>query len=337
MPKGGYCAGWDDTPWQHGRVRRRPRNATSAWQSMEAAARVSKYDGSAAAGPCVHQACGKTISSNKAHRETAALNQAHCTTAVEAAAEPVCKFNGIDFTAAGCEQRVTFVDTTGKSRNAYVYLPSVSKDAREGWPTVVYIHGLGWESPLIESSRTHTAGMQVLMESCVVVSPIIGLKDRDAYFDTEKGLDAITWVAELVQTLLHGGLEDDWGQQWVDPYRVSVTGVSLGGGVTYVIGSMFGGTLSCVAPIAAYHDSAKRRELAEGLSQLPVYCVHSTSHTERTCPIKDEEELWTAIHNLGGNLQVERVQCKHGKTFNHAYEIGDWLWRWILEQRRSVA
>jgi len=232
---------------------------------------------------------------------------------MEAAVEPVCKFNGIDFAAVGREQRVTFVDTNGKIRNAYVYLPSTSSNAREGWPTVVYIHSLGYESPLIESSRTHTTGMQVLTESFVVISPIIGLKDRDAYFDTEKGQDAIMWVADLVRTLLHTGLTDDWGQQWVDPCRVSVTGVSLGGGVTYVIGSMFGGTLCCVAPIAAYHDPAKRRELAEGLSQLPVYCVHSTSHTERTCPIKDEEELWEAINNLGGNLQVERVQCKHGK------------------------
>jgi len=293
-PRGGPGVGWQQDGmqckrahdvWRHdSRVRLSPRNATSKWQSTEAAA------------------------------------------------EPVCKFNGIDFAAVGHEQRVTFVDTNGKIRNAYVYLPSANSNARERWPTVVYIHSLGYESPLIESSRTHTAGMQVLTESFVVISPIMGLTDRDAYFNTEKGQDAITWVADLVRTLLHAGLADDWGQQWVDPDRVSVTGVSLGGGVTYVIGSMFSSTLSCVAPVAAYHDSAKRRELAEGLSQLPVYCVHSKSHTERTCPIKNEEPLWNAIQNRGGNLQVERVQCKHSKTFNHAYEIGDWLWRWILEQ-----
>jgi len=252
----------------------------------------------------------------------------------EAAAERVCQFNGIDFAAVGQEQCVTFLDTGGKPRKAYVYLPSTGTNAGEGCPTIVYIHSLGYESPLIESSRPHTTGMQALMSNFVVVSPIIGLKDRDAYFNTEAGQDAIAWVADLVRALLHSGLADDWGQQWVDPSRVSVTGVSLGGGVTYVIGSMFGDALSCVAPIAAYHDSSKRKELAEGLSKLPVYCVHSNSHTERTCPIKDEEELWEAVNNLGGNLRVERVQCKHGKTFNHAYEMDDWLWKWILEQRR---
>jgi len=293
-PRGGSGVGWQqdgkqckrvDVAQRHdSRVRLSPRNATSKWQSTEAAA------------------------------------------------EPVCKFNGVDFTAVGHEQRVTFVDMKGKAHNAYVYLPSASTNVREAWPTVVYIPWLGSESPLIESSRTHTAGMQVLMKRFVVISPMVGLKCKDAYFNTEKGQEAITWVADLVRTLLHLGLKDDRGQQWVDRDFVSVTGASLGGGVTYVIGSMFSSTLSCVAPVAAYHDSAKRRELAEGLSQLPVYCVHSKSHTERTCPIKNEEPLWNAIQNRGGNLQVERVQCKHSKTFNHAYEIGDWLWRWILGQ-----
>jgi len=223
---------------------------------------------------------------------------------------------------------VTFVDMKGNARKVYVYLPSASTNVREGWPTVVYNH---CESPLIASSRTHTEGMQVLMKRFVVSSPIVGLKSsKDVYFNTEKGQDAITWVADLVQTLLRWGLKDDRGQQWVDRDFVSITGMSLGGGVTYIIGSMFGSTLCCVAPVAAYHDSAKRMELAEGLSQLPVCCVHSP--TDKTCPIKVEQELWEAIQNRGGNLQVKPVQCKHGRTFIHAYEIEDLLWRWILEQ-----
>jgi len=256
--------------------------------------------------------------------------------ATEVAEGPVGELDGVDFTAVGCEQRVSFVDGHCSPRSAYVYLPAASNAAEEGWPTVIYIHSLGYESPLIESSRPRTIGMQLLLENFVVISPIIGLKNRDAYFNTESGRDAIAWVADLVRTLLHQGLTDDRGQKWVDPYRVAITGVSLGGGATYLLGSMFQSMLSCVAPIAAYHDVAKRRELAEGLSQLPVYCIHSTSHTERTCPIKDEEKLWEAITELKGNLYVERVQCKHGKTFNHAYEIGDDLWRWMLQQRRAA-
>ena len=59
--------------------------------------------------------------------------------------------------------------------------------------------------------------MQVLLENSVVISPMLGLQYKDTYADTEMGQDAITWVADLVQTLLNGYLKDDWGQQWVDP------------------------------------------------------------------------------------------------------------------------
>uniref|UniRef100_A0A7S1PSZ5 Feruloyl esterase n=1 Tax=Alexandrium catenella TaxID=2925 RepID=A0A7S1PSZ5_ALECA len=247
------------------------------------------------------------------------------------------ELRGVDFAEAGVERRATFVDSAGGEHTVYVYLPYPPAQGTEGdrgLPVAVYIHSLGYESPLIESSRPSTYGMHTVMSQLAVVSPIIGLKDRDAYFDTEWGEGAIWWVSELIHTLATG-LPDEHGMPRFDRDRIAVTGVSLGGGASYVLASSLGGILCCAAPVAAYHAPARREELAQGLARLPVYCVHSTSHTEKTCPIEEEEGLWDRIWKLGGDLHVERVQCKHGKTFSHAYEHSDALWQWVLQQRRA--
>merc|ERR1712217_918942 len=94
-------------------------------------------------------------------------------------------------------------------------------------------------------------------------------------------------------------------------------------------------TLSFVTAAASYHSSTRMETIAAGLAKLPVYLVHSGSPTERTCPIEVERPLWKRIRDLGGNLHVQEVHCKHGKTFCHAYEIGTETWDWMLRQGRG--
>merc|ERR1712107_124750 len=102
----------------------------------------------------------------------------------------------------------------------------------------------------------------------------------------------------------------------------------------YALGARCAELLSCAAPVAAYHSLRRQEALAIGLAQLPVFCIHSVSATVKTCPIEDELPLWKRIRDIGGDLKVKKVQCKHGKTFSHAYEHDTELWDCILQQRR---
>lgn len=178
--------------------------------------------------------------------------------------------------------------------------------------------------------------MQVALAEFLLISPVMyGMKHQDAYFDTAHGEDAMLWVRELVWKLGIDGLPDPSGWPRLDRDRLAVTGVSLGGALTYMIGTQCNEVLSCVAPVAGYHSPERCEALAEGLAKLPVFCVHSISHTEKTCPIDQELPLWERIRGIkGSRLEVKEVYCKHGKTFSHAYEIDADVWSWVLQQRR---
>lgn len=243
-------------------------------------------------------------------------------------------FEGIDFELVGKEQKAAFIDSQGKTHAVFVYFPPEAAD-NAARPTCVYMHSMAWDSPLMASCKPDSYGMQIARSNFIFISPIVpGIKDKDAYLDTDTGEVALTWLEELVRRLAHGGLPGPDGALRVDQGCIAVTGVSLGGAFAYQLAARCTGMLSGVVPVAAYHAPRAAEVLAEGLAKMSVLCVHSVSPTEKTCPIGEERPLWARIEQLGGQLQVKEVHCKHGKTFSHAYEVDGDVWAWLMKQRR---
>merc|ERR1719215_214134 len=203
---------------------------------------------------------------------------------------------------------------------------------------MVYLHSFGFEHPMMHESKAETEGMQMARNRFVVISPIvpdIRQSSQDAYLNTYKGAEVLQWLSELLFNVTTKGLPGPDGRPRVDIDRVGITGVSLGGAITYILGARCSSVLAGAVPVAAYHTGAYQDALARGLARLPVYCVHSSSPNERTCPIADELPLWQKTRLLGGDLEVKEVTCKHGKSFSHAYEIDTAVWDWLLKQRRA--
>lgn len=279
-------------------------------------------------------ACALMASRERSRSPPRAMTAAEVAEAVEPDGQSLGDFAGIDFTVLGREQKAEFVDSQGKRRKVYVFLPKCEDAPEEGFPAVVYFHSLGYETPIFESAKVASEGIQVAQKRFVLLSPIVpGIKDKDSHFNTPAGAEAVQWLSELIFTVAACGLPGPDGRPRVDTSRISTSGVSLGGALTYLTAARCSKVLCGAVPVAGYHFAQYQDALAEGLSRLPLFCVHSSSPTERTCPIENERPLWKKTQSLGGSFELKEVHCKHGKTFSHAYEIDTKVWDWLLKQQ----
>ncbi|KAG2493588.1 hypothetical protein HYH03_008107 [Edaphochlamys debaryana] len=119
----------------------------------------------------------------------------------------------------------------------------------------------------------------------------------------------------------------------VDPDRVYVTGISMGGYGTWALGAADPGRFAALLPICGGGDPAA---LAPRLAQasLPVLAVHGAR--DDIIPIEQSERLVKAIQELGGDASLARMPDAGHDCWTEAYnDMG--VWSWLLEQRRRRA
>merc|ERR1719265_3124156 len=68
------------------------------------------------------------------------------------------------------------------------------------------------------------------------------------------------WVSELVETFR--------ACQWIDSNRIYLTGCSMGGMGTWMIGAQRPDLFAAVAPVASYHKSEYREFIAHRLASM---------------------------------------------------------------------
>lgn len=210
------------------------------------------------------------------------------------------------------EQRGDFLCTGGEQHQF-----DIAKTAATAWPLVVHLHGNGGGA-LYKSSKKNikSVGLQFAASRLIVVSPLCKWKWSDTLLEPK------LWVVELVRQLS--------AESWVDSSRVYLTGCSMGGMGTWEIGAAARELFAAISPIAAYHFPVNREYIVERLVETPILALHCTD--DSTCPLKGEEQLWSAMVACG-NEGLD-VQCAkgvgHTDVYRRSYCDTDYLWQWLL-------
>jgi predicted peptidase len=161
----------------------------------------------------------------------------------------------------------------------YLYLPPSYGETDSQYPLLVFLHGAGEIGPIGPSVLLHgplaplhasdgtfdPAGLDALDErvkSSIVVVPRVS--DPSGY-----GPHGI-WNAPSLDVLI-GHLRSTYR---VDPSRIYLTGLSMGGGGTWVYASQRPGVVAAIIPICNGLDDRSPRALAN-LRGLPVWAFHS--------------------------------------------------------------
>ncbi|CAJ1460509.1 unnamed protein product [Effrenium voratum] len=186
------------------------------------------------------------------------------------------------------------------------------------WPLLVYLHGAGGGSFLSYSKKAlRQEGTIFAAENFIIISPHCKWKWKQ---------QPQAWVLDLIE---------EFGKvPYVDPTRIYLTGISMGGMGTWQLAAQRTWLFAGIAPIAAYHDPEQRRQIAQALRSMPIFVVHSSA--DGTTPLEPEKRLYEELQSCGAkDLRVDVGTLDHCHMFQ-AYNNTPHIYEWLLLHRNEA-
>jgi len=196
-----------------------------------------------------------------------------------------------------------------------LYLPpEYGKDRSRRWPLMVFLHGAGERGSDLEKVKTHGPPKLVAQGKVfpfILVSPQC---PEGQWWDTDM-LDA------LLDTVL--------AKYRVDPDRVYLTGLSMGGFATWAWAAAHPERFAAIAPICGGGDPF----LAWRLKSLPVWAFHGAK--DPVVPVKMTTDMVDALKAVGGDVRVTIYPDAGHDAWTDTYNNQE-LYDWFLQHHRHA-
>jgi predicted peptidase len=185
----------------------------------------------------------------------------------------------------------------------------------DGWPLVLFLHGAGERGEDLDQvaswgpPRLIRAGREL---PCIVLAP-----------QCPRGL---WWEPSSLLALLDQVI----AEQPVDPDRVIVTGLSMGGYGTLDLVATAPERFAAAVPICG--GLPKPLLLAPAVARVPLWLFHGTD--DRIVPLSESVRVVEAVRAAGGTARLTAYEGVGHDSWRRAYADEE-LWRWMLEQRRG--
>ncbi|TWU12534.1 Prolyl oligopeptidase family protein [Symmachiella macrocystis] len=196
--------------------------------------------------------------------------------------------------------------------NYLLYLPQ-DYDSQPNWPLMLFLHGAGERGDDLELVKMHgppkliAAGQQFPF---IVVSP---------QCPKEKEWEPIELLALL----------DDVSRQYnVDPDRIYVTGLSMGGFGSWRLAAYAPDRLAAIAPICGGGE----KHWAKRYPHLPVWAFHGGK--DPGVPVERTLSMVDALIEKGGNPQLT-IYPEAGHNSWAATYANPEFYKWLLRQKRT--
>ena len=191
---------------------------------------------------------------------------------------------------------------------------SYDADPNEQWPLMLFLHGAGERGD--DLSRVKKHGPPKLIEAgkefpMVVVSPQCPAGHR--------------WqVTELMGLIDHIAAEHR-----IDPRRIYVTGLSMGGFGTWDLLAHAPERFAAGVPICGGGEDL----FADSIARVPVRAYHGAD--DPVVPLHRSEEMVDAVRAAGGDVELIVYDGVRHDSWTQTYD-DDRLYAWMLQQRLST-
>ena len=187
------------------------------------------------------------------------------------------------------------------------------------WPLILFLHGAGERGSDLEMVKKH--GIPKIAEARDDL-PFIAVSPQCP--------EGTTWSEEMLA--LEALLDKVQEAYAVDPKRVYLTGLSMGGFGSWHLGALRPERFAAVVPICGGGDWFFRRiQRVCTLAPVPVWAFHGAK--DPVVPVERSVEMVEALRACGGNARLTIYPDADHDAWTRTYE-DESLYDWLLQQSR---
>ncbi|MBN1360792.1 MAG: prolyl oligopeptidase family serine peptidase [Sedimentisphaerales bacterium] len=197
-----------------------------------------------------------------------------------------------------------------------LYLPQGYGEKDQKWPLMMFLHGAGERGSNLELVKKH--GPPKLIEQgqdlpFIVVSPQCPSGE---------------WWPEKTETLV-ALLDEVQSKYAVDPNRVYLTGLSMGGYGTWALACAHPERFAAIVPVCG----GGQRHLARRLANVPVWAFHGAK--DPVVPLAESQVMAEAVTRAGGQAKLTVYPDAQHDSWTVTYENPE-LYDWLLSHKRAA-
>ena len=216
------------------------------------------------------------------------------------------------------ERSETFKGTITKSvQLKYLWFEPNGIRTGERRPLVLFLHGAGERGDDLSLLHRHGVPRMTADES-----------DWPFFACSPQCPADSTWLVEddAVMALLDSLL----ARHPIDPDRVYLTGLSMGGGGTWHLGAAYPDRFAALAPICGESSPYRLQPIAR--MGVPVWVFHGID--DGVIPVHHTERAVQALRDAGAEPRVTLYPDTDHDSWTRTYEDPE-FWTWLLAQRRN--
>jgi predicted peptidase len=205
--------------------------------------------------------------------------------------------------------------------NYWLYLPpGYDPQGSERWPLVLFLHGSSMRGD--DLNLVKRQGLARLVDQgqefpFILVSP--------------QCPSSQWWTWPQLSAALSKVLDEVESKYAVDPERMYVTGLSMGGFGTWSLAMAYPLRFAAIAPMSGPADHLER---ISAIRHLPVWAFHGDQ--DSIVPLGGMVKTVDALKACGGNVRLTIYPGVGHNAADWAYADPEW-YRWLLGQRRQGA
>lgn len=193
-----------------------------------------------------------------------------------------------------------------------LYLPK-DYEKKKAWPLLLFLHGAGERGDDLDRVKIHGPPKLIAQGKefpFIVVSPQC---PRSRWWEPNE-------LAALLDAVSK--------QQKVDPDRIYVTGLSMGGFGSWRLAHYQPHRFAAIAPICGGGEPYWTRRY----THLPVWAFHGAK--DRVVPLKRSQEMVDALKERGGNAKLTVYPEAGHDSWTKTYDNPE-LYKWLLSHKRK--